>query len=616
MGEGGDRGLRDLARIQALEAEVRTLRAAETRMRAVFDQTYQLIGLLSLDGILLEANLRALDFSGTARDDVVGRPFPETPWWSHAPELQERVREAIVAARGGALVRFEATHIAAGGAVHTIDFSIKPLVAPGGAITHLVCEGRDISGRKAIEESLRASRKMLALVLDTIPVRVFWKDLDLRYLGCNMQFARDAGLTSPDAIVGRTDLELSWRAEAERYRRDDAAVIASGVPRIAYDEPQTSPDGAELWLRTSKIPLRDAEERIVGVLGVYEDITARKKTENERLALAIQVQRAQKLESLGVLAGGIAHDFNNLLTVVLGSVDLLRLAGAPSVDGPSVDAPSVDAGLRAITGAAHRASHLCRQLLAYSGRGRFMVQPVDVNVLVRDTADLFRAPLSNEARLEVVTTPEPLVVEADATQIRQLLMNLLTNAKEALSDQSGAITGTITGLITGLITIRTSRAAFAEGELHDEYARERMPAGTYAVLEVHDTGVGLDEGMRARIFEPFFTTKFTGPPCSASCEATAASCRSRARRAPAHPSASSSRRMAKACAPRRPIAPPRSCPAGEGRGPSSSSTTRPRSATSAPRSSATSASTSRSRRTVGTAWSASPASATPASSST
>jgi len=134
------------------------------------------------------------------------------------------------------------------------------------------------------------------------PARVFWKDRDSVYLGCNRIFAKDAGLERPEDILGLTDREVGWRDQAELYRADDRAVIESGVPKLDYEEPQTTPSGDTIWLRTSKIPLRDDDGEIIGIMGTYEDITARKRAEEARLRLEASIQHAQKLESLGVLA--------------------------------------------------------------------------------------------------------------------------------------------------------------------------------------------------------------------------------------------------------------------------------------------------------------------------
>ena len=138
---------------------------------------------------------------------------------------------------------------------------------------------RDVTELKRIEEALRNSRQILRTVLDTIPVRVFWKDMDLKYLGCNAPFAQDAGFHEPEELIGKDDYQMGWRKQAELYRADDRQVIETGKPRMLIEEPQTTPDGRTIWLLTSKTPLHDASGGISGVLGAYIDITERKRAE-------------------------------------------------------------------------------------------------------------------------------------------------------------------------------------------------------------------------------------------------------------------------------------------------------------------------------------------------
>lgn len=135
-------------------------------------------------------------------------------------------------------------------------------------------------------EELQKQKDLLTSIIRHAPIRVFWKDRGLRYVGCNDQFARDAGLSGPDDLVGRTDFDMGWRDQAERYRVDDLAVLESGVPKLDFEEPQTTPDGGTIWLRTSKVPLRDDNNQIVGILGIYADITAHKQAEEQIRNLA------------------------------------------------------------------------------------------------------------------------------------------------------------------------------------------------------------------------------------------------------------------------------------------------------------------------------------------
>jgi PAS domain-containing protein len=135
---------------------------------------------------------------------------------------------------------------------------------------------RDVSERKVAEEAVSDSRMIIEGIINTIPVRVFWKDRNLNYLGCNKIFAQDAGLNDPDKIIGKDDFQMVWKEQAELYRTDDLEVITSGVPKLLIEETQTTPEGKQLSLLTSKIPLRNSDGEIIGILGTYLDVSERK----------------------------------------------------------------------------------------------------------------------------------------------------------------------------------------------------------------------------------------------------------------------------------------------------------------------------------------------------
>jgi PAS domain S-box-containing protein len=220
------------------------------------------------------------------------------------------------------------------------------------------------------------------------------------------------------------------------------------------------------------------------------DVTERKSEEEKRRQLERQMQQTQKLESLGVLAGGIAHDFNNLLTVILGNASL-------ALDELPPTSPACDS-LRAIEETSLRAAELCRQMLAYSGKGQFVIETIQLGKLIGEMVSLLKASISKKAMLGL-NFQEPLpALRGDPSQIRQIVMNLVINASEALGEHAGTIT-----LATGLMKC-------TRDDLSDAWFDERLAEGLYIWLEVSDNGCGMDPETRRRIFEPFFTTKFTG----------------------------------------------------------------------------------------------------------
>lgn len=167
-----------------------------------------------------------------------------------------------------------------GGKQRLIEWYDRTLLDSNGDVMALIAIGVEVTERVNIEEAVRASRDLLRSVLENIPVRVFWKDLELRYLGCNTVFARDAGMKSPKELYGKDDYQMGWKDQAELYRAKDKAVMESGKAKIGFEEPQTTPDGKTIWLRTSKVPLRLASGEVSGLLGIYEDITVEKRAQD------------------------------------------------------------------------------------------------------------------------------------------------------------------------------------------------------------------------------------------------------------------------------------------------------------------------------------------------
>jgi len=180
----------------------------------------------------------------------------------------------------GQVWRGELTNRRKDGSLYEEEMTITPLRNAEGGITRYIAIKQDISGRERAEEAMQVSKQIMDEIINTIPVRVFWKDKNLVYLGCNAAFARDAGFANPKDIIGKNDNQMGWRAQAEKYRGDDRQVIESGCSKLLIEEPQTTPEGDIITLLSSKIPLRNSKGEISGVIGTYLDITTRKQTEN------------------------------------------------------------------------------------------------------------------------------------------------------------------------------------------------------------------------------------------------------------------------------------------------------------------------------------------------
>ncbi len=249
-------------------------------------------------------------------------------------------------------------------------------------------------------------------------------------------------------------------------------------------------DGKRVWVEVNSQYCFDKDGRHIGVEGNVRNISERKQAERESQELTGQLQQAQKMESIGVLAGGIAHDFNNLLVGMMGNAELAML------DAP--EQGDMRYYLQQIFKASRKGADLVRQMLAYSGQGRFAMGDQDINKLLQDVSDLMGAAIGKHARLEKQLMDDLPHVYGDKNQLTQLIMNLMTNASEALSGKPGNI------------ILRTGVRRLAKRDFTAMYMATDLEAGDFVFIEVEDGGCGMDAQTQNRIFDPFFTTKETG----------------------------------------------------------------------------------------------------------
>ncbi|HZO09447.1 MAG TPA: ATP-binding protein, partial [Myxococcota bacterium] len=298
------------------------------------------------------------------------------------------------------------------------------------------------------------------------------------------------GYTADDFLSGKVPYaQIVHPEDVSRVKDEVKRHADSTTPSFVQEYRIVLPDGQTRWIYDRTVVVRDAKGAITHFDGYVLDVTEGKVAEEEHRRLEAQFHHAQKLESLGVLAGGIAHDFNNLLMSMLGHASLAE------TDVP--EGSLAQEHLKQIELAARRASELTNQMLAYSGRGRFVVGPVDLSALVSEMARLLETVISKSANLKVELGAGLPAIEADATQLRQVVMNLITNASDALEDKPGRIT-----LRTGVVS--------GAGAGHRMVFGESLVGKRCVFLEVSDTGSGMDEATQKRIFDPFFTTKAAG----------------------------------------------------------------------------------------------------------
>jgi PAS domain S-box-containing protein len=319
---------------------------------------------------------------------------------------------------------------------------------------------------KRREEEERVSAQLRAIV-ETSEDAILSQDMDGVIRSWNLGAERIFGYTAHDALGKPIGILLPpGRGHEER---DIVERIRHGGRVKHFATQRIRKDGREIHVSLTVSPIHDSGGRVVGASHISRDIT-------EQMEFEEQMRQTQKLESLGVLAGGLAHDFNNLLTGIMGNASLAA--------GELRDPARMEQRIQEILQASERAALLIRQMLAYAGKGRFVVEALDLSAQVQEILPLLRTSVPRLIDLQLQLAPDLPAIAADRAQIQQVIMNLAINAAEAIEERPGTVT----------IATRSEQAG-----------DDRQ-----VVLEVRDSGIGMDEATRTRMFDPFFTTKFTG----------------------------------------------------------------------------------------------------------
>jgi PAS domain S-box-containing protein len=473
------------ASMRELHTQNTMLKKAERKLAAIFHNTYQFIGTLSVDGKLTKINRSALDFIGQDETAVIGKPYWDTPWWQE-DDTKARLKKAIHNCAKGEFSRFEATFTRPNRNKHFIDFSLTPIFDEKGEVTFLLAEGRDMTEQIKAKNNLIKEKNFSENLIKSLPGLFFlYKQQGSRFLLTKWN-------RQHETLLSYTSDELHHADITSFFQKQDLPDINDVLTRLLL----TGHGSAELNVKDKNgnlIPVlfisrsfKQSEDTFI--IGTGIELTEQKQAKEEKEKLEAMLQRSQKMEAIGTLAGGIAHDFNNILGAILGYAELVKTKLSP--DHPAMGMQNQ------IVNAAIRAKDLVQQILLFSRQSKQEMKPLQPDVVIKEAIELLRStiPATIEIKQDI---PNGLgAILADSTQIHQIIMNLCTNAYHAMKEKGG------------IIGIRLSEKKI----LPDEYLFSELtpPPGSYLFLEISDTGHGMDKATLEKVFDPYFTTKKTG----------------------------------------------------------------------------------------------------------
>jgi PAS domain S-box-containing protein len=468
------------------------LHESERRFRAIFDQTFQFIGLMTTDGTLIEANRTSLLFAGLKEADVLGKPFWETPWWTHSRQLQVELQEAIKKAAAGNFVRFEAFHPSPNG-IRYVDVSIKPVKDETGTVLLLIPEGRDITERKQAEIQLRQLRNLLGSIINSMPSVLVGVDGKGKILQWNKEAEKYTGITEKEA-GGRDLHEFLPLLVIEPVQVEQA--ISEQIP-VKHEKIETRKNSETRFVDITVYPLVDSGSK--GVVIRIDDIT-------ERVRMEEMIIHSEKMITVGKLAAGMAHEINNPLAGVLQNMQVikkrlepdhsrnLKTAAELGIDFALIekylDQRNIPEMIDSVLEAGKRAAEIVDNMLGFSRKSDLARSTYSLAKLLDQSVSLASKDYDlrkkyDFRKIKIIkeysdNTPE---IPCLKNKIQQVFLNVLKNSAQAMSHA---------GTKNPRITLRVFSG---DGMAH---------------VEIEDNGPGMDETIQKRVFEPFFTTKDVG----------------------------------------------------------------------------------------------------------
>ena len=490
---------------RALDEDNQRRRKAEERYRAFVEQSSEAIWRLEMDepvpvdlpegqqmdryyehAILAEANDAFAHMYGFERaKEMIGMRLSEL--MPRDPATFEHLRRYV---RGGYRLANAESHEVGRDGIRRIFLNNLTGIVENGCLVRAWGTQRDVTEQRRAEDERRRAEMRLNSAMSAADLGTWEWDVESDTLTWSAATERMFGFEPGTFRGGLADYLALVHPDHRAHIAERLRHAASEGGNLTGELKILRRDGVPRWLASRGDVIRNEQGRVIRVVGAAMDVTEQHDAAEEKERIENRLQETQKLESLGILAGGIAHDFNNLLTGILGNASLARM------DTPE-DSPAQH-NLEAIEKISRRAAELCKQMLAYSGKGRFVVQRLDLSEIVEDTAQLIRPSLSRNATVESHLARGLPAIAADETQMRQIIMNLGINASDALGDAAG------------VIDIRTGLMHADADYLASTTLSPDTPPGDYVFLEISDTGCGMTPETQKKIFNPFFTTKFTG----------------------------------------------------------------------------------------------------------
>ncbi len=483
-------GLYGVARdVTAVRTQAQALEESERKYRRLIENSPDIVHTYSSKRGGIYYSARAVDILGHSIEHLLAHPF----LWNESihPEDLPAVGKAMAEIRLGRPYKIEYRIRDAHGNWHWFyDRSIGSREEDGNTIVEGLA--MDITERKQAEQALQEKKAQLQVIYDTASVAIFNVDVQGVITHANQRMA-ELFACPMQSLIGSEYVAHTHPSEREQGRRAMLALMAGKTTHVDLQRHYWREDGSEFWGHLTGRRMFDADGKTIGLVGVIADITEQKRLEEARIELEAQLRESQKMQAIGTLAGGIAHDFNNALATILGNAELARQDMGTN--------PLALESLEEIRKAGSRARNLVQQILSFSRRQPTERMPISLAPAVEECARLLRATLPARVTLEVHCDTDVPTALADASHIQQVLINLATNAMQAMAGRSGHIA---IRLDTVMLDAALARTHPALGAMHASHP------GCTLRLAVSDNGPGMNAAVLGRIFEPFFTTKPVG----------------------------------------------------------------------------------------------------------